>query len=242
MESPARDQPEKAQSVFDLPGKSARIVKKYWKLFAFVNSPALLISALAIFDKDIARGKPIENIENINASEIAAVIGLSLVGALIFVLLSVFFYTMVIKLSLVAIRNNKISARDLVNTATRGWLKLLALTLCMGIIIFAGLILLIIPGILAAIFLTFAPVILIDKNTTIKEALMGSFKIVLTNFGAVFGAILLIIGLVLLTTLVREIPYLGPILGSVISIAFSLILFLRYEELKNTAEVTYSKR
>lgn len=220
-------------SVFDLPGKSARIVQKYWKLFAFANLPAIVLSLMATLDNNESNNK---SLENINSSEIAALIGFGLIAAIAIVLISLFFYVMVIRLSLDAVNNKKVTANELINVAAKYWVRLLGLALLMALIIGVGLILLIIPGIIAAVLLMFAPIILIDKNLSIVDSLKSSYELVSSNLGAVLSALLVVIGIAIAASIVKEVPIVGPLLGTAISIAFSLILFLRYEEIKNTVK------
>lgn len=226
--------PARSESVFELPGKSLRIVKKYWKLFAFVNLPVLLLAIMTAVDD----GNNTNNsVGSINSAEIAALIGFGAVAAVLFVLISSFFYVMTIKLSLDAVNNRPATTKELIDTASKYWLRLIGLGILMALIIGAGLILLIIPGIIAAILLSYAPTILVDKNTSIIDALKGSYQLVSSNLGLVLSALLVVIGIGIAASLIKEVAVVGPVIGTIISIVFSLILFLRYQEIKNTVKI-----
>lgn len=224
-----------SNSVFDLPGKSARIVQKYWKLFALVNLPGILLAVMGMFGDDDINDQAFSGL---NTGEWAMLVGFGAVAVIIFILVSLFFQVMTLRLSLDAINNRPVTAKGLVDIASKHWLRLFGLVVLMILIIGVGLILLIIPGIIAAVFLSLAPIILIDKNTSVVDALKGSYNMVNANVGAVLSALLVIIGLGIVASVVKEIPVFGPLLGTIISIAFSLILFLRYQEIKNRSKAS----
>lgn len=238
MATSATEPDKSVVSAFELPGKSARLITKHWKLFAFVNLPFILLAVPALFGNAVSSRQSSQNLTTMpNPDEIFAIAGFGLVFGLVFLLVSLFFYAMTIKLSLEVTADEKPNVQSLVNAGAKFWLRLLGLSLVLGVIIVAGLILLIIPGLIAAVLLVFAPLILIDKNTSITEAIKGSYRMVTANAGPVLGALAIFIGLMITGSIIMEIPYIGPVLGTIVSILFSLIMYFRYQELKTSAEV-----
>lgn len=226
-------QPVKVQSALDLPEKSARLVANHWKLFAFVNLPFIVLGILGIFDGN-GNDSANKTASSLDLSEIFKEIGPGLLFLAVFLLICVFFYTMTIKLSLDVSTNKTPTSKSLVDTGSTFWFRLLGLSLLSGLIVVVGAIFLIIPGIIAAVLLTYAPYILIDKDTGITEAIRGSVQMVRANVGPTVGALAVFLGLMILASIIMEITIIGAIIGTIASILFSLILVFRYQELKGS--------
>jgi hypothetical protein len=58
-----------------------------------------------------------------------------------------------------------------------------------------------------------------------------------SNVGAVLSALAVFFTLSIGAGIIMGVPYVGPLVGTIISILFSLILYLRYQELKDSAAV-----
>jgi hypothetical protein len=91
------------------------------------------------------------------------------------------------------------------------------------VIITLGMILLVLPGLIAAFLLMFTLIAVVVDNLSAGKALGRSLKTVKKNFGAVFITFLVIIGLGILTGVLNIVVVLIPILGPILSvILFSL--------------------
>ncbi len=111
-----------------------------------------------------------------------------------------------------------------------GW-RLLGLYIVMFLIILVGLILFIIPGLIMIRRYFFAPYIMIEKKTSIREALDQSAALSLLNTGSVWG----IIGVMFLIGLVNIIPIIGGLASFALGALYSVAPALRYEQLKKLA-------
>lgn len=226
----------KIGSVFDLPEKSWNLVKKNWQMFAVVNILSLLSGVLAIFSD------PPKEENNLNFFEstsslllgpgLGFFIGLGVIIVLAFIVASIFLLAMSTSLELRASKNEKPSFDTLFQTAKKFWLRQLGLFIVMGFIITIGLILLIVPGIYAIGRLIFAPYLMFDKDLGIIDSLKASANLTKGNAGPVWASIGLTILFGIGAGIVGSLPLIGELLSTIIIIAFSLILVLRYRELK----------
>jgi MFS family permease len=92
-----------------------------------------------------------------------------------------------------------------------------------GIIVTVGMIMLVLPGIVLALFLMFTLVaVMVDKLGAFK-AIGHSFRTVSRNFGTTFITFLVIIGLAILTMIISTILALVPILGAILSLLVSAL-------------------
>jgi Uncharacterised protein family (UPF0259) len=92
-----------------------------------------------------------------------------------------------------------------------------------------GLVLFIVPGLFVLQRIALAPYLLIDKDLGVFEALRESMRLARTYSRAMWG----IVGVwVLMYALYLVIPYLGPLIGGGMSIAFYCAAAVRYEEVK----------
>lgn len=110
--------------------------------------------------------------------------------------------------------------------------KYLSITVIVGLIVLLGGILLIIPGVIFAVWFAFSVLLVIDKNLSVKEALkqskfmvMGDFWKVLGRF-VVFGLFVIVISLG-----VGYLPYAGSIIISFLAPLFLLPSYLLYKDL-----------
>jgi TRAP-type C4-dicarboxylate transport system permease large subunit len=102
----------------------------------------------------------------------------------------------------------------------------------MVVIIVVGFLLLIVPGVIAVGRLAMAPFIMIDKKAGIEDALKQSNELGRKYFGKVWAVVGVTILISVLTAIISGIPVLGPLAGTAIAISYSVILALRYKQLK----------
>jgi hypothetical protein len=235
--SSAKVQQKNVGSVFDLPAKSYEIVKNNWQMFAVVNVLSLISAFFALGGPDNNKTNPYSNGAFDTGGfasgwELAAVLGLSFIFAIAFLALSIFLYAMSTVLKVEASKGKKPDFNTLVEGGKKYWLRILGLSVLSGLIVLVGLILLIIPGIFAIGRVAMAPFFMIDKDLGVIDSLKASNEMGEKHWQAVWAAILLFIGISIIAGIVSGIPYIGALISAIGVIAFSLILPLRYLQLK----------
>lgn len=101
--------------------------------------------------------------------------------------------------------------------------------------IFGGAILLIIPGIIFAIWFSFSKFVFVDQKSGVIESMKKSRQLVKGKFWAVLGR-LIVFGLfsALAGYLTSAVPYVGAMISTAFGALFVLPTFLLYEELSKT--------
>lgn len=222
-------------SVFDLPRKSFELVKNNWEMFAFVNIVALLSAFVSIFNKDIpSYGNFSTNTLTDNDILTGTDLWVITIVGLLVALVSIFFYSMTVGLNVDTVRGKKPNIDRLLEIGKKFWLRQLALVIVLSIIIAIGLILLIIPGIIAILRLSFAPYLMYERNLGVMDSLKASAEVTKGKMGAVAAAILVTMGIGIVLGIFQGLPVLGPIIVVVGTIAFSLIIALRYAEINKS--------
>jgi multisubunit Na+/H+ antiporter MnhC subunit len=227
----------KVGSVFDLLGKSYQIVKDNWQMFAVVNIFAVLyavMDALNPGDYDTTKGDNglmFSGPAELSGFQLSTIIGGGLLILLLFMAVNFFFFVMGTSLEVKSSAGKKPNFSELFNDGKKYFFPLLGLVIILAVVIGVGLLLLIVPGIIAIGRLAMAPYIMIDKKVGIEEAMKQSNELGKKYFGKIWAAILLMILVAIVTGIISAIPILGPLAGAAIAIAFSLILALRYREL-----------
>lgn len=221
-------------SAFSLLGKSADIVKKHWKLFFVVNLFTILFSL-----GNISGNKPATNpdgtsewtkdLNNLTGGEWTTL----LVVILAVVSVCLFFYVMMLSLSVKASKGKVKDFSDLVSDGKKYFFPILGQTILSGLIIAVGLILLIIPGLFAIQRLLMAPYVLVNENLGVIASMKRSASLARENSDAVWSVFGVVILVTIFCALLGIIPFLGVIASIVLSIAWSLIIPLRYLQLKN---------
>ena len=80
--------------------------------------------------------------------------------------------------------------------------------------------------------LIMSPFHLVDKDLGVIEAIKQSNDKAIGRMGLVYGAIGVMVLISILASIIGAIPVLGPLVGAGITIAYSLVLALRYQQLK----------
>lgn len=108
------------------------------------------------------------------------------------------------------------------------------LYLAMGVLILIGLVLFVVPGLIALRKFFLAPYVMLDTRCGIREALQGSAKLTDQNPRSVWSIILVmaVIGLL------HVVLFIGWFLALVVGLFFSLAPAIRYRELKRLAKNT----
>jgi hypothetical protein len=223
-------------SVFDLLGRSFEIVKKNWQAFAVVNTLALLSALFSIGNKEeveIPKNATFEQaVVAVTGYDVDTFLSFFIPLAIVLLALSIFLYAMMTILEVESTAGKKPSISHLFDKAKGYWLRLFGLLILSAVIVIAGFILLIVPGIIALVLLVMAPFFMVDKNMGIIESLKASVEMGKKHFWKVFAAILLTFIIAIGTMILDDIPAIGSLIGVIVTIAFSLIIPLRYQQLK----------
>lgn len=225
-------------SAFDLLPKSWEIVKNNWQAFAVVNILSLLSAFFALFpdyqdksDKAFTSGYPVAGLSGF---ELGSLLGLGFLLVIVVAAASVLLYAMLTVLQVRSSESKLPTPSALFEAANKNWLwlRLVGLAILSGLIILVGLILLIIPGIIAFGRIVMAPYFMVDKDLGVMDSLKASNALAKEHPGKVWAAIGVMILVSIGAGILNSIPSIGPLLGTLLAIAFSLVLVLRYQQLK----------
>lgn len=223
-------------SAFDLLGKSFEVVKKNWVAFAAVNILALLSALFAFRSQPEIQTNSNMSFEtwlnSVSGFDIGAFAGFALVIILVVIAAAIYLFAMTTILEVESSAGKQPSVGHLFEKAKQYWLRLLGVMLLTGLVIVAGFILLIIPGIIALGRLAMAPYLMVDKDLGVIEAIKASNEMGKKYFWQVLGAIGVTLLVAIAAGIIGLIPVIGTLIGTIISIAFSLVVVLRYQQLK----------
>jgi hypothetical protein len=163
-------------------------------------------------------------------------IGNLLVVGGVFVLLLIgvgaFHNAMYVLISLKLNKYGPIPTKDLLKQTVILAPKLLVLNSFVGLIVFVGFLLLIVPGIIFGITFMFAPIILVEEKTTIMGALAQSKNLVKGHKADLFGKMLAFI-LLQIPLSVVTLPFLriAPIAGQIYFLGINVFMVVMYKKL-----------
>jgi hypothetical protein len=152
--------------------------------------------------------------------------------AILFVIASVVLALMSVILSVKAASQKTVELGEVWEEFKLKGLRLLGVVILTGLIIIVGLVLLIIPGLYFLGRLILAPILLVDQNTAVREAINRSWELTKDQMLPVYTAFLF--GIVM--ELPSIIPIIGPLIAFVLTFLYSVALPLRYFELKSKAK------
>lgn len=228
-------------SAFDLLGKSWNIVKSNWQAFAVVNIFVILGAIADSFVTD-SNNKGANSdygfassLSGFGEDQLAAIVGGGLLIVLLIVALIIFLATMKTGLEVKSAVGKKPNLSELFNDGKKYFFRFFLLCVLLAIIIVTGFILLIVPGIIALGRLIMAPYHMLDKDLGVIEAIKHSNEQAKGNMSKVYAAIGVMIVVSIGASILGAIPILGPLAGAVVTIGFSVVLALRYQELKKSS-------
>lgn len=111
----------------------------------------------------------------------------------------------------------KTSFGEVINDAHPYFWRFVGLSILSALIITVGLILLIIPGLIASFFLVFSTLVLINENTGVIDALKRSYDLVKKNWKVVLSLVIVMLAI--------QLPSSIPIIGSAITTVLSIMYF-----------------
>ncbi len=216
--------PREVTGAFGLFSKSWNIVKS--------NLSVFIILALASFASTFYDGFIADQPENIDSTSFAAIFegmvqsqdGLSIILALIATLLIVPQTILFLK----SAQGKKPTLSELATLTSTKLFPLIGLYLLLMLIIVAGLIVFIVPGIIFIAWFILAPYIMVDKNTGIIDSLKQSKELSKGYFGAIWSVLLV----TLLFALPAAIGSIGVLTSIVLTFMYSVALAIRYTEIK----------
>lgn len=177
---------------FDIIINVFKLIKPSWNLVSehlLVITKTLLIPlisymlVLAIF---VSNDPSIINLDAIAKEESTPTLGLWIfIVSLIPVL--AYFVTAVTLIQLQGVRGKLLGSRYVLKTSFTFMPRMFLLSLAVFVAFAFGLWLLVVPGLLVLFFLSYAPFVLIDKNSTVTEALKTSYRIVRKSWKVVLG-------------------------------------------------------
>lgn len=221
-------------SAFDLVGKSVEIVKRNWVAFAVTNALTILGALVSIKTDDenknnflMTPGTPFSFFYDMN--DAAAATGL--LAVLLLIAVSIYLYTMLTILQVRSARGENPEVSELAQEAKKYVFRMVGLGFISVFIILVGLLLLIVPGVIAFGRLVMAPYLMVDKDLGIEEAIKQSNQMGKKYAGKVWAAIGVVILIAIGTAIIGGIPLIGALVGTLIAIACSLVIPLRYQQL-----------
>jgi len=152
---------------------------------------------------------------------------------IIYSLVSVFIAISGIMAISVIVKNEKFAIKNIYKKAWKGYWKFLLLNIVLGLLYLIGFVFLIIPGVLAVVWLTFSRFVMVEKQTGLKEALLKSKLIVKGYFWKVLGR-LIIFGFfsIFIEIFLEIIPFgIGTVIWTLCGALFILPQYLLYREL-----------
>ncbi len=162
---------------------------------------------------------------------IGAVIGTGILIALIGLAIGLIVQAMLAVAELESAQGQTLTLGKVWERARPLVLRLFGLSVVTGLIVFAGLILLIVPGMIFIRRYLLAPYYMIDRDVSISEALKLSAADSKKFAGAIWG----LIGVTLLIALTGIVPVVGGLISFVLGLMYSVAPALRYQEIKQAS-------
>ena len=224
-----------AENVFDLLPISANIVLKNWKVFLAANILTILAALSHLIPSDSTANSDVtlNSVESFTGAQLDIFIGGIIFVAVTALVLYAYFYAAQTVTQVRTSRGESPTIKEVLSEGFQNLFGVVAVTFLSGAIIVGGLLLLIVPGIFAIARLAFAPYILIDQKLGVTDSMIESNRISKGKFGAVFAAILVVLLIVIGASILGGIPFIGQLAGAALTIAFSLVLPLRYLQVRD---------
>lgn len=128
-----------------------------------------------------------------------------------------------------AMTGKKVTAWDNYKMALKKFWIFLGVSIVVGIIVSVGMLLLVIPGVIALIFLAYTFYLVVAENLGTGKAISRSFELAKKNWATILVAMIL---LALISTVLSWIPLINFIIVPVLSIFGTLVIACLYERVK----------
>ena len=146
----------------------------------------------------------------------ASAIFLAVIGLFVVFVIALIIAPAITLTQLDSVVGKKREAKDAFEDGKKFVLRYIALGILCAIVITIGLILFIVPGILAIFFLSLAPYILIDKNLSAIDAMKHSYELTQEYWKPVLGLVIVNIAV----SAVGSFPLVGWIVSLVLTVAY----------------------
>lgn len=164
----------------------------------------------------------------LNGGNLASLaLGVVLVG-LIALVAAILIYPALIKLELAGAAGQKMSFKEAYKSTKQYRWKMLLLLILTGLVVFGGVLLLIVPGIIFATWFAMAPYAMIDEDLDVMDSLKRSKEISAPRFFETAGAVFLPSAV----SILMLIPILGMLATTALTIMLVPLLAVRYLQLK----------
>ena len=151
---------------------------------------------------------------------VGAMLGLAALLSIIGMILGLIAHGMTVGMASEAIEKGTASLENGISIVTSRLAQLIVAAVLVGIAVGVGLMLLVIPGIIAAFFFVFTFVIVIAENATAVDAMKKSVELVKSHLNDMVIFFIIVIGASILVGIVNMvisfIPVLGPLVASVL--------------------------
>lgn len=221
--------PTEPQSAFELFGKSKDLFLKYSHLFVpLYVLPALVAVLNVLGNRSTQRDFSDVQIPGmISTPTVIAGLTTVLVVAILFMIANFVIEVMLTVLELKASEDKQTSFGELWHIAKKYLVRYIGLSLLIALVVVAGLIAFVIPGVILLRRYFLAPYILIEHDTSISEAMQRSAALTKPYSWSVYG----IFGVFLLISLLSIVPIIGEIATFILAALYSIAPALRYREL-----------
>lgn len=227
----------------DLLRKAWSVYAKNWKVYVpIMVVPFLSSTTINVFSERISQSGASGFMLTASAENFAFMarygVGLFILGLLIMVSQLALIYSIKNSIS-VDVESNFTESYTL---AARNFLSYLWISILIGVVVIAGLILLIIPGIIFGIWYGLALFVLVDDGIKGNKALKQSKEYVQGRLGVVFGRNLFILIITFVVSIIYTTAF-GPVVAEAVSsfVLTPLVVlysYLLYKNLKETKHIS----
>jgi uncharacterized membrane protein len=210
--------------------ESSAAVRRNLTLFIFLNAVGILGTAwdIGLDIRDKSKGSSLQQVFTHTFTGSGSDQGLNGAVVLIFVLAGIVLYLLAAILTVLAAKKQTVKFDEVWRIFKDKWLKIIGVELLVVLLVVVGCVFLLIPGLYLLGRLAIAPALLIDQDVGIMDAMNASWEYTRGKAWPVFVAFFF--GALLSVTSV--IPFIGPIVATALSIAYSVAIPIRYFELK----------
>jgi uncharacterized membrane protein len=227
---------------FDVTGQVFKYIKESWEAFK-LNWPVFVGAIVAIFGVAIIGSLVATALfgttlvttgDQLTTSSFTSVLAVTAFTVLAVSLLVIVIAPLVITAQLASARNKKHSFGEFFAQSKSKILGFLGLSILSGLAVTLGLIFLIIPGLVIAFFLSFAPYIYLDKKIGTVDAMKASYELV-KEFWKVTAALVIV---QIAISLVGRLTFIGAIASIALTIAYFCIGAIVYVKISSKATAT----
>lgn len=178
-------------------------------LLAVIPGAILLLAVFLAFIPLLAASNGSDVVVGVGAFFVFVLSILALLAALVFA-------PAIIQTQIASVKDQKVEFNEAFNKAKPFVLRFIGLGLLAGLVIFVGLLLLIVPGLLAIFFFSYAGYVLVDKNVGVVDSLKASYELAKEYWKVTLGLVLVNIAI----SIVGYVPLIGGLASIVLTIAY----------------------